>query len=80
MKEFKVNKYITLRLTNEGTAIYVNNKLLRICTHLALINPNDEGYFQSAQDLPPGYTNLSLEDESWVHCSNLQAWAENNYD
>ena len=80
IKEFKVNKYITLKLTKEGTTIYVKNKPLRMCSKLALINPYDEGYFQSAEDIPSTYENISLEDEFWGHCSNLQVWAENNYD
>ena len=58
IKEFKVNEYITLRLTNEGTFIYIKNKPLRICSQLALLNPYDERYFQHADDIPPTYENI----------------------
>ncbi len=29
---------------------------------------------------PPIYYNIPPETEFWAHCSNLQAWVENNYD
>lgn len=80
INEFKVNEYITLKLTNKSALIYVKNKPLRICSQLALINPYDERYFQSADDIPTTYQNISLEEEFWGLCSNLQVWAENDYD
>ena len=51
-KEFRVNEYITLRLENGDSNIFVNEKMISQFKHTE---------FQG-------------------NCSNLQAWAENNYD
>lgn len=87
MTEFKVNNLITLKLENYKTIIYVKEERFLICKHLIFnisinkisfldeIMSVDEvvGRSNKKQEIPP-------EVEFWAHCSNLQAWAENNYD
>lgn len=93
-KEFKINEYITLRLEEGITNIYVKFQLFNQCKFLLLEIPvteitdlddiesideaaerldnSLEGNDKSTIDIPP-------ETEFWGHCSNIQAWAENNY-
>jgi len=42
MLEFKVNDYITLKLRDEITIIYVKGKEFLQCKYLLLINPHEE--------------------------------------
>jgi hypothetical protein len=94
MQEFKINDYITLKLENNETNIYINNKLFRQCKFLLLNIPvkNVEDYadISSIDEAEPRLvspkednqkeTCLSPEAEFWAHCSNLQVWYENKYD
>ena len=107
LKEFRVNKYILLRLEGKYTVIYVNGKRFIDCKRLVIDIPkndiNDYDEIESideASDLydhylidnkvykgengmiyPTPYSyNIPPEEEFWAHCSNLQCWAENNYD
>ena len=97
MKEFKVNDYITLKLEEGGTNIYVNGELFDQCKFLLLNIPVNEvhkydeivsideaadvlGWTEDGQENIPTEVDLSPETEFWGHCSNLQAWSENNYD
>lgn len=89
LKEFKINNFISLRLENEITYLYVEGKKFEQCKQLLFeiheykkesfnkINSIDEfeGKLRtwSKSDILPG-------DEFWGHCSNLQVWAEHNYD
>ena len=93
--EYKVNDYITLKLENGATNIYVNGSYFNQCKFLMLNIPVDniEDYdgiesIDEAADIL-GWTperqdgvkyEILPEIEFWGHCSNLQAWAENNYD
>lgn len=93
-KEFKVNEYITLRLEDGKTTIYVNGTRFLQCKYLLLNIPVDEISFfdefesidEVAQILDRSLeehqykNNLSPETEFWGHCSNLQAWYEHDYD
>jgi len=94
-KQFKVNDFITLKLENDRTNVYVKEKPFNQCKHLLLnldkqnlenydsIDSIDEAievlhdpqypYLIVDQEIPP-------ETEFWGHCSNLQAWVENDYD
>jgi len=92
--EFKINKYLTLKLQNDRTNIYVNGNLFNQCKYLLLNIPKDsvhlydniESIDEAAEKLDRSlegiYHNIDItpETEFWGHCSNLQAWAENNYD
>lgn len=102
MQEFKVNKYLNLKLENNETIIYVSGKKYRQCKYLLLeipidninsfneIDSIDEAVEALDQSLEPfeedrlnsgkEYIKLPPEVEFWGHCSNLQAWANFNYD
>ena len=93
--EFKVNKYLELKLINTKTNIYVGGKLLNQCKFLLLNISKDrvrdydeiESIDEAAEELDSSMETgrlkkhyLSPDTEFWGHCSNLQAWYENNYD
>ena len=92
-KVFLVNDYISLRLMFSKTLIYVCNELFLSCQKIALsIAPNEfEDYtdFTDIDDAISFYKShtqtdgkqisVSPEEEFWGHCSNLQAWVENDY-
>ena len=93
--EYKINDHIALRLEDRLTNIYINGKLFRQCKYLLLeissngkkiarnIDSIDEAqeklkysehlYWENKSLIPP-------ETEFWAHCSNIQAWVENDYD
>lgn len=88
-KEYRINEFLTLKLENDDSNIYVHNELINQCRHLLINktkydNSNDpkfnsidelEDFFESSKY----YDDISIETEFWGHCSNLQAWVENNY-
>ncbi len=95
MKEFPVNKYITLKLEDNKSEIYVNGRLFRQCKHLLLINPQEQSNQTQIKsideaasllchdldyNLEPIALGISPEEEFWAHCSNIQTWYENDYD
>jgi hypothetical protein len=92
MVKFVINKFLCLRLENEKTDIYVNNKLFNQCKYLLIkvqlsnkeinesLNSIDE--MEEKLDKYSGGSktiNIDPEVEFWAHCSNLQVWYENNY-
>lgn len=92
---FKVNKYITLRLENGKSIIYVGGKLFRQCKYLLLDIPvdniKDYGYIESIDEAEEKLQtpwvmrrtheyHISPETEFWGHCSNIQAWDKFGYD
>lgn len=92
---FRINKYLSIKLEENKTNIYVNNKLFSQCKFLLLEIPIAEmktfdmiaSIDEVAEKLnrslePESGTNLEIppEVEFWGHCSNLQVWYENNYD
>ncbi len=90
-KEFKVNDYITLKLEDEKTNIYVDGENFRQCKYLAFNIPVDQvGEFNDIssidemeqEDRAGEFIDLDIspEEEFWGHCSNLQAWTEHGYD
>ena len=93
-KEFKVNHFITLRLENDKTNIYVNNQFFSQCKFLSLninyenISPlNDiksiDEIYELQQQSPKKNLNKKYSIpptvKFWAHCSNFQVWVENNY-
>ncbi|MHA1805522.1 MAG: hypothetical protein ACTSU4_13475, partial [Promethearchaeota archaeon] len=94
MKEFKVNEYLTLKLENNKTNIYVAGKKFDHCKFLLLNLPVDKidifGDFQSIDEAAERLDrsmegnrskfNIPPETEFWGHCSNLQVWTEHDYD
>ena len=94
MEKFRINEYLTLKLENNKTNIYVNGKKFIQCKYL-LINPPKNQDFETFDSIdeyseilsPELEINLKIEDlgisyeeEFRAHCSNLQVWAENKYD
>ena len=94
MLEFEVNKYITLKLEDKKTNIYVNGELFKQCKYLLLnisieeissfdeIDSVDEAAekLNHSEEPREGYIKkIPPEVEFWGHCSNLQVWYENNY-
>jgi len=93
--EFQINEYITVKLIDDSTQIYVNGERFEQCRYLLIINPQknqqqheiesiDEAELLYQKDLEkkitPEQLGITKQQEFWAHCSNLQAWAENNYD
>jgi len=93
--EFRVNDYITLRLEDGRTRIYVCGERFMHCRFLLIVNPHlkegqseinsiDEAAELLVDDLERDFTpddfGISPEEEFWAHCSNLQVWCEHNYD
>ncbi|MHA1916230.1 MAG: Rab family GTPase, partial [Promethearchaeota archaeon] len=92
---FKINDYLELRLENEKSNIYVKGRLFNQCKYLLfnISNDNfqdyddiksiDEVAEKLDRSMERGRSNthrISPSTEFWGHCSNLQAWYENNYD
>jgi len=95
MKEFNIDKNITIKLEARKTVIYVGGKPFEQCKYLFLINPNeikgmgeidsiDEAEelidSQLEEEITPEALGITPEEEFWGHCSNIQAWVEHNYD
>lgn len=93
--QFYINDYITLKLEYGETNIYVKNNLFQQCKYLLLNIPADETWrFDEIESIDEAaevldrsmeggereFIDISSETEFWGHCSNLQVWAENNYD
>jgi Leucine-rich repeat (LRR) protein len=92
MKEFRINKYLSLKLEKDQTYIYVKGKRFLQCTYLLLSKKFDEiedlSEIKSVDEISDyldhsmeaEHYNIPSEAEFWAHCSNLQVWYENNYD
>ncbi|MFX1238330.1 MAG: leucine-rich repeat domain-containing protein [Promethearchaeota archaeon] len=94
-KEFKINEFISLKLENDKTSIYVKGSRFTQCKNIYLlfnIRPEDikEKEYETIQSIDQleqkdksrefERLNISPQEEFWGHCSNLQAWAEHDYD
>ncbi len=92
--KFIVNDYITLKLEDNETIIYVNNIRFDQCRFLLLEIPvNEIKFLQDIESIDRAIEKLDNsmeiknineiqippEVEFWGHCSNLQVWYENNY-
>ncbi|MBY9004253.1 MAG: leucine-rich repeat domain-containing protein [Candidatus Lokiarchaeota archaeon] len=95
VKEFKINDFIVLRQEGDRTNIYVKNRIFTQCMYLLLNIPVDkvkkyddiDSIDEAAEILDRsmegggrGVFHLDPEEEFMGHCSNMQAWAENDYD
>jgi len=94
-KAFQINQFLTVKLENGETNVYVNDKLFTKCKFLLLNTPSMQRLTTSnnftldelskiyGDDLELRYSKeelgLSPEEEFRGHCSNLQAWAESGY-
>lgn len=92
-QEIVINDYLELRLENDKTNIYVGGKLFHRCKYLLLniLSPDFKSFKEiesvdeAAEKLDRSMERIrscriSPQTEFWGHCSNLQAWHENNYD
>ncbi|MGV9172476.1 MAG: hypothetical protein ACOC35_07905 [Promethearchaeia archaeon] len=92
---YRINKYITLKLENGQTNIYVAGRVFNQCKFLFInlsmdkvreydsIKSIDEAEDTLDNSLEGGgqyQYEISAETEFWGHCSNLEVWAEHNYD
>jgi len=95
MKEFKVNDYISLKLENNQTNLYVDGELFNQCKFLMIniqidkiseydeilsIDEATELSDRSMEGRDREMFEIPSEAEFWAHCSNLQVWDEYNYD
>jgi Leucine-rich repeat (LRR) protein len=88
--EIVINKYITLKLENGITNIYVEGILFRNCKYILISIPNkpiaeEIDSIDDAKDLLSNAHEsdkqlIDPETEFWAHASNLQAWVEHDYD
>ena len=87
---YTINKYITLKLEEGKTVIYVGGEKFRVCRAIPISIPeNNIQDVQSVDDLLEirkvlkdqeiNNEGITAETEFLVNCSNLQAWAENGY-
>lgn len=91
MLEFQVNRYLSLKLEDSKTKIYVNGEFFIICKFLLIdisySNHTSINELSSIDEIElEGYSRtkdererLTPDIEFWGHCSNLQVWAENDY-
>ncbi len=94
-KEYVVNDFLKLRLEQGRTHIYVKNRVFMQCMYLLLNIPtnrirqydNIDSIDEAAEMLDRsmegggrGVYEISPEEEFRGHCSNIQAWYENDYD
>ncbi len=92
--EFQINEYLTLKLIDRFIRIYVNEELFNQCRYLLIIDPlnhENQDEINSIDEAESLYSNnlerevtpkelgITKAQEFWAHCSNLQAWAENDY-
>ena len=89
MKEFKINEFLTLKLEDGKTNIYVKGEHFDQCKFLMLNIPIDETHkFEEIESIDEaadilGWTEeeqegveyeIDHDTEFWGHCSNLQVW------
>ncbi|MFO8017912.1 MAG: hypothetical protein R6U96_04710 [Promethearchaeia archaeon] len=91
-KIYQINKHLSVRNRNGQISVYVNDKKFRQCTYLLFnldtnkleeydrINSIDEMKSIYSNDNEAGKVRIDTDTEFWGHCSNLQAWYENDYD
>jgi hypothetical protein len=95
MKEFTINEFLSLKLEGGKTNLYVNGRLFEQCKflliHIPIEDTKDYDEIKSIDEAADilGWRdegqegveyNIDPETEFWGHCSNLQAWYENDYD
>jgi len=94
-KEYVINEHLSVRLINNKTVIYVDNRTFNQCKYL-LLNLTEKDFdkferIESIDDAFQVYNKLDKinEEQKLIldantefigHCSNLQVWYENDYD
>lgn len=93
MQTFIANEFISLKLEGDKTEIYINDKRFNQCKYLLISLPvqelDDWEEYKSMDEIIKISENgkgeqhadgLSGEEAFVGHCSNIQAWIENDYD
>ncbi len=94
MLSFTINEFLSLKLENGRSNVYVKGRRFSQCMYLLLNIPVSkvdryeeiDSIDKAAEDLNHGMHGRSLsyhitpKKEFLAHCSNIQAWVENNYD
>ena len=92
-KFYSLNKYLSVRFEKDETIIFVKEERFDTCKCLLMSFPIDtitlkyKEEYQSLDDLTQQYENkkppagfcIEPEEEFKGHCSNLQAWVDNDY-
>lgn len=93
--EYPINEFLSLKLQGEYIEIFVDGEIFNQCRYLLIIDPlrdEQQEEIDSIDEAETFYSNnleerirpeelgITKEQEFWAHCSNLEAWAENNYD
>lgn len=92
--KFEINDFLEVRLEHNITNIYVNGEWFNQCKYLLLNIPKQEvkqtREIDSIDEAADRYSrvlefksqeyDITPETEFWAHSSNLQAWADNDYD
>jgi hypothetical protein len=85
---FSLNELIDLRYEDGRTKIYINNQYFSMCMALILripVSKAEDRSFMNIDDYEDYKTNhseivkLDPITEFWGHCSNMEAWVENDY-
>jgi hypothetical protein len=94
-REFQINKYLKLKLIEGQTVIYVNDKPFHQCKYLLLnLTEKDFAKFEHIDSIDEAFQIYNKMEKNHErdhdlidpisefigHCSNLQAWYENDYD
>ena len=91
--DYKINKYFEVKLEEGKTNIYICGHFFRHCKYILvdIERSNISMYSDSSIDDIAEYlghdlekkskspTRISPEVEFWAHCSNLEVWANNDY-
>jgi hypothetical protein len=94
-RELQINKYLKLKLIEGQTVIYVNDKPFHQCKYLLLnLTEKDFEKFEHIDSIDEAFQIYNKMEKNHErdhdlidpisefigHCSNLQAWYENDYD
>jgi hypothetical protein len=94
-REFKINDHLSLKLIRGQTVIHVDGKPFHQCKYLLLnLTPKDFTEFEYIDSIDEAFEIYNKMDKNHEtehdlidpisefigHCSNLQAWYENDYD
>ena len=94
-REFRINEHLILKLINGQTIIHIDNEPFRQCKYLLLnLTSKDFAKFEHIDSIDEAFEIYNRmdkkheEDHDLIdpvsefvgHCSNLQAWYENDYD
>lgn len=89
---FKIDDIITLKLEGTSINIYIKEQKFIQCKKIVILkNASTIKETLSSNSIDEAFANvdtynfiknelISHETEFWAHCSNIQAWVENDYD